>query len=516
MNYLPTIGLEIHVELKTASKMFCSCKNGLGLEREPNIHICPTCTGQPGTLPLPNRKAIESVIKAGLALNCDIAKISKFDRKNYFYPDLPKGYQISQYDQPICKNGYLEIEIQGEKKGEISKKKIGITRIHIEEDTGKSNHELAKGATLLDFNRAGVPLMELVSDPDITSAEEAGIFCRELQKIFRYLDISDADMEKGHMRCEANISVMDPDLEHIMENFGTKVEVKNLNSFKAVEKAILYEIKRQSELLDAGKKVISETLGWDDAKGVTYAQRTKEGAADYRYFPEPDIPPFEIDHQGRDPLKISLPAIRAQIPELPSAKTARFAEEYSMDRSDAAIIAEDKILSGWIEDMISELAEWHSSHRQANPAIPAWEDEKAKLVKMATGWYLSKVLKILEDKKISVNESKITAENFAQLITLLNIGKINSSAGQEILMAIAEEGGDPEEWIRRKNLGQVDNDAELSAMADRILLAFPVQVSDYKAGKKPLLQFLVGQVMKESKGKANPGKTATILEGKLK
>ncbi|MBI4215189.1 MAG: Asp-tRNA(Asn)/Glu-tRNA(Gln) amidotransferase subunit GatB [Parcubacteria group bacterium] len=506
MPYLPVIGLEIHCELKTESKMFCSCKNGLGLEKEPNINICPICAGHPGTLPVPNKKALEQVIKAGLALNCKIAQESKFDRKNYFYPDLPKGYQISQFDQPLCENGYLILS---------NKRKIKITRIHIEEDTGKLNHELNCAHSLVDLNRAGAPLMELVTNPDIRGAQEAKEFCQELQKILRYLDISDADMEKGQMRCEANISIMPIELEETFENFGTKVEVKNLNSFKSVERAIIYEIQRQSGLLDEGKKVTQETRGWDDGKQATYPQRTKETSADYRYFPEPDIPPLVIEHLKDDPQILSVPAIKRTLPELPAAKEQRFIEEYQMDAKDAEIITADKDLAEYMEGVISELKECrHNVHPKDDEK--KIETEQKKLVKMATGWFVSKLFKLLNDHQAPIKKCRVTPENFAELIIILYQQKINSNTAQMVLEDMFNTGSDPEHIIQEKNLAQTEDESEITRLADKILKESPQQVEQYKKGKKTVLQFLVGQVMKESKGKANPEITAKILSEKLK
>ena len=505
MAYIPIIGLEIHAELKTKSKMFCSCKNGMGEETQPNINICPICTGQPGTLPVPNKTALEYVIRAGLALNCDIAKLTKFDRKNYFYPDLPKGYQISQYDQPLCENGYIVLPTGN---------KIQITRIHIEEDTGKLNHEINPKYTFVDLNRSSLPLMELVTEPDIRTAEEAKLFCQELQKVFRYLEITDANMEKGQMRCEANISVLPDNVEQIMENFGTKVEVKNLNSFKAVERAILYEVDRQTRALENGEPILQETRGWDEGKQMTYAQRTKEGAADYRYFPEPDILPIEIEHEKEDANLLSVPHIKRTIPELPQQKLSRFLEEYSMDNDDATLIIEEKAFADYMEAMLSELEEWIHSHDQKENK-KTWETEKTKLVKMATGWFLSKLVKLLKEKEVTIENNKVTPENFAELIALLHLKRINSTAGQTVLEEMFTTGGDPEEIIKLKNLMQLDDDDQLSTIIDKVITDFPTQVQEYKSGKENVIQFLLGQVMKESKGKANPQSTIKMLKTKL-
>jgi len=341
MNYTPKIGLEIHVELKTHSKMFCSCKND-SQEKEPNVNICPICLGHPGTLPVINKEAVRKVIKTGIALNCKIAPWSFFERKNYFYPDLPKGYQISQYANPLCKEGFLIIP--------SNNKKIRIRRIHLEEDTAKLIHPEGQNYSLLDFNRAGIPLMELVTEPDMESAKEAKEFARELQLILRYLEVSDADMEKGQMRVEANVSLSQiPNLKS--QSLGTKVEIKNLNSFKAVERAIEYEIKRQKEILEGGGGVIQETRGWDEKKGVTFPQREKEEAHDYRYFPEPDLPPMEFN-------KDFILDVKNQLPELPFEKRERFQQEYNLSSKIIEILISNKDLSEYFEKTTSELFEW--------------------------------------------------------------------------------------------------------------------------------------------------------------
>ncbi|MBU3924953.1 Asp-tRNA(Asn)/Glu-tRNA(Gln) amidotransferase subunit GatB, partial [Patescibacteria group bacterium] len=397
MPYKPAIGLEIHVELKTNSKMFCGCANDAA-EKRPNFNICPICSGQPGTLPLANKKAIELTVKAALALNCKINKFSKFDRKNYFYPDLPKGYQISQYDEPFSKEGYLDIEISDE-KNELVKlqspndklqkisniqypisKRVRITRIHLEEDTGKLIHPDGADYSLVDLNRAGAPLMELVTEPDIASSGEAKQFCQNLQQIFRYLNISDADMEKGQMRCEVNISLSQKSPKDKptgqakvpegprtailrgrqangagkSQKLGTKVEIKNLNSFKAVEKSIEHEIIRQRKALEAGGKITQETRGWDENKEITFSQRAKEEAHDYRYFPEPDLPPIDFEKSGAADIE----AIRNQLPELPEAKRKRFAKEYKLPINDIGILVSDKKFSEYFEEAVSELDSW--------------------------------------------------------------------------------------------------------------------------------------------------------------
>lgn len=511
--YKATIGMEIHLELKTASKMFCDCKNGLGQEKEPNVNICPVCTAQPGTLPVPNRKAIEFVQLAGLALNCKLAKISKFDRKNYFYPDIPKGYQISQYDQPFCLNGYLDIQITNDPaspagRQETRNKKIGITRIHLEEDTGKLVHPVkslrdngaspkGEGYSLVDFNRAGVPLMELVTEPDIESGAEARIFCQNLQQICRYLGISDADMEKGHMRCEVNISLYKEGEEKLS---GTKVEVKNINSFRFVEKAIDYEIQRQTELLEKGEKIIQETRGFDSARNITVSQRKKESAHDYRYFPEPDIPPFNFSDSYIEELKL-------QLPELPEAKRKRMIEEYKLSAENADVIVGEKELADYFEETVSELDEKIESQE-----IKA---DREKCLKLSANYMANDLKKHFVQYGEGIEDIKITPENYAELIGIVAEGKINSSAAQAVLFEMYKTGGDPSQIIEEKGLSQMDDAEELEKIVDKIIEANQKSAEDYKNGKQNALQFLMGQVMKESQGKANPQMVIAMLKKKL-
>lgn len=494
--YIPVIGMEVHVELKTHSKMFCSCKNSLGHEKKPNIHICPVCTAQPGTLPVPNEKAIEAVQLAGLALNCELNLKSKFDRKNYFYPDIPKGYQISQFDQPLCGLGHMDIQATND-KGQMTSKTIGITRIHLEEDTGKLVHPEGADHTLVDFNRAGVPLMELVTEPDIENGEQARIFCTKLQQICRYFGISDADMEKGNMRCEVNLSLHKADEEKLS---GTKVEVKNINSFRFVEKAINYEIERQTELLENGEKIVQETRGWDSVKNVTVSQRKKESAHDYRYFPEPDIPPMEFSEQYVEELKLKLP-------ELPDAKEKRFAEEYSLNAQDISVLTAENDLAEYFERVIGEIKEKISSHE-----IEAGEE---KSIKLATNYLISEVRKHLAENNHDIRDIKITPENYAELIGIVADGKINSSAAQTVLKEMYHTGGDPSQIIEEKNLGQVNDTGELEKTVDAVLAANEQSVADFKAGKENALKFLMGQVMKQSGGKANPQVVMEMLKQKL-
>lgn len=494
--YNVTIGMEVHVELKTHSKMFCSCKNGQGKEKQPNIHICPVCTAQPGTLPVPNEEAVKFVQMAGLALNCDLNLKSKFDRKNYFYPDIPKGYQISQFDQPLCLNGHLDIQVESEKLK--VQKRIGITRIHLEEDTGKLIHPDDADYTLVDFNRAGVPLMELVTEPDIENGEQAREFCQKLQQICRYLGISDADMEKGHMRCEVNLSLYKDGEDRLS---GTKVEVKNINSFRFVEKAINYEIERQTEVLESGEKVIQETRGWDSVKNETVSQRKKESAHDYRYFPEPDIPPMEFTDEYIIKLK-------SELPELPDKKVERFVEEFGLPENDVLVLTAQKDLATYFENVVSELDEKISSHEISAP--------REKAYKLAVNYLLTEVKKHLVESQHDMRDLKISAENYAELVGIVADGKINSSAAQTVLKEMYHTGGDPSQIIEEKNLSQVSDSGQLEAVVESVLAQNQQSIDDYKAGKENAFKYLMGQVMKETKGKANPKMVSDILLNKLK
>ena len=490
------IGMEVHVESKTQSKMFCSCKNDLGLETIPNTNICPICTAQPGTLPVPNREALVKLARFGKALECSIADYTWFERKSYFYPDLPKGYQITQYERPLCYGGRLEIQTAERQKN------IRITRIHMEEDTGKLSHTAGTTKSLVDYNRAGIPLMELVTEPDIRTAEEARTFCEELQMILRYLDISDADMERGQMRCEVNISLRPKGTE----SFGTKVEIKNLNSFRAVENCITYEILRQTQVIQSGESVIQETRGWDDVKGKTFAQRKKENAHDYRYFIEPDIPPFETS-------EIQAEASQG-ISELPLAKRKRFMEEYGLTEQQVYALVREKAVAHYYEATLSELLEWY---RSKNPEIfePAIDSGYRKLRKLTTNYLLTELLRLFADKNISFETPSITAENYAEFITIVGSGEISSSAAQTVLAAMVETGGDPSEIIDSQGLRQVnDTDALLKVVQDVISQNSEV-VENYRGGNLNAIQFLVGQVMKQTKGSANPQIARQILEENL-
>ncbi len=507
MKYDTIIGLEIHAELKTKSKMFCSCNNdSAGLAA--NTAVCPICLGHPGTLPVPNIKAIDATILTGLALHGKINRSSKFDRKNYFYPDLPKGYQITQYDQPLVYEASLEVDGDN----------IQITRIHLEEDTGKSTHKKDSDYTLLDFNRAGTPLMEMVTEPVIASAEQAKKFCQAFQQVLRYLGVSDADMEQGEMRCEANVSVQKagsweykdglivPKKKSIFggtNELNPKVEVKNINSFRSVEKAINFEIKRQTEALEAGEKIVAETRGWDENKSQTVSQRVKETAADYRYFPEPDIPPLVIDDAW-------LERLTAELPEMPGAKRQRFISEYKLSPEMSDVLTSDKKLANWTEEVISELDAWI----EANGDDEARQERR--LAKAAANLISGPLLKHLNADNKNIADLKITPENFAELTCLIYQGKINSTTGQNILEKMYAKGGDPTDIMRDSGLEQIDDSATLDKAAQKVLDANPDQTAQYRAGKVNVIQFLLGKLMAETQGKANPKLAKEALEKALK
>lgn len=475
-SYKPTIGLEIHAELKTNSKMFCSCKNDPD-EKRANFNVCPICMGHPGTLPVINEEAVRKVLKTGMALNCEINKDSKFDRKNYFYPDLPKGYQISQYDMPFCKGGFLEID----------GKKIRITRIHLEEDTGRLLHSEGEKFSLVDYNRAGIPLMELVTEPDIETGEEARKFGQELQLILRYLGVSNADMEKGQMRVEVNISLSrDKDL-------GTKVEIKNLNSFKVVEKSIDFEIKRQEEVLEKGEKVIQETRGWHDKKEITFSQREKEEAHDYRYFPEPDLPELHFEKKFLDDIK-------AEIPELPSQKKNRLMAEYRIEEKPADLFTTNKDLGEYFEKVVSEF------DSNIKPK------ELESLIKTAINYITTDLQALVKAQEFIEDKFKITPENFAEFITMINKGDISSKIAKEVLKEMYKSGADPSHIIEDKGLVQITDEGEIEKAVKRVIEKNPKPVEDYKKGKETALQFLAGQVMVLTRGKANPQKVQELLK----
>lgn len=460
-----TIGLEIHAELKTKTKMFCDCLNDPD-EHHPNINICPICTGHPGTLPTLNKKAIESVIKAGLALGGKIIDKgrTKFDRKNYFYPDLPKGYQISQYDEPLVTGGKLL--------------GVHIRRIHLEEDTGTLVH--VKSASLVDYNRSGVPLMELVTEPDLTSAQQAVEFSKQLQLIFRYLEISDADMEKGQMRLEANISI----------SMGIKVEVKNINSFKSLEGAINYEYKRQKELLEKKKKIVQETRGWNESKQTTVSQRSKEEAHDYRYFSEPDLPPLTIN-------AFNIEQIKLDIPELPILKKERFIKEYKLSPEQADVLIQDRFSAKYFEEAASEL-------------------KNKNEVNLLYNYLTSDLWGLMRKNEMLIDDIKISPAHLAHLIDLLVSQEISSRIAKDVLIKMFQTGLDPHEVIKESGMQQISNSGHLKQLAEKIIKENPNAVGDYKKGKKTSIQFLIGKAMSELKGKANPQILRKTFEELLK
>ncbi len=496
MKYKPTIGLEIHIEINTASKMFCSCFNDSGAN-EPNKNICPVCSGQPGSLPVTNKKAIEKIIKTGLALGCDIPRFSKFDRKKYFYPDLPKGYQISQYDQPFCLNGYLK----------VGKRKIKLERIHLEEDAGKLVHPVESSKkndfeySLVDLNRAGAPLMELVTKPDIFSASEARKFLEELQLTLRYLEVSNADMEKGELRADANISLSLDDSKKL----GTKVEVKNLNSFRSIEKSINYEIERQTGVLEKGGTIIQETMGWEQDKEITFIQRSKEESDDYRYFPEPDIPLFDIEKST-----INIKEIKSTIKELPFERKERFKNEYNLPEKEINFLIYEKKLGDYYEEIISELDNWIKEIDIKNKVS---REEHLKLSKMTSNYLLSDLWGYL--KKYSDRKIPITAENFAEFISLIYKNKISSKIAKTVLKEMFETGKDPSAIIKEKDLTELSSESEIEEIIENVVFSNQKAVEDFKNGKEASFQFLVGQVMAKTKGKANPAIVGKILKEKL-
>ena len=502
MKYESVIGLEIHTELKTKTKMFCACKNDPD-EHHPNVNICPICTGQPGTLPVINKEAVNHVIKVGLALGMEISQITKWDRKNYFYPDLPKGYQISQFDEPICRG----------KLKEYADEKIAIRRIHLEEDTGRLIHFGHVGHSLVDFNRAGVPLMELVTEPFVGSGEKASAFAQELQLILRYLGVSDADMEKGQMRVEANLSLKPVGSKEL----GTKVEVKNLNSFKAARNAIDYEIKRQVELLGHSKKVVQETRGWNELKGETVSQRIKEESHDYRYFSEPDLPPLKIDFGLVEKLKTTLG-------ELPQDKRDRFKRQYGLTDSQINILVNDEKFAGFFENVVSEFLNWEkigldkdsllTKDVDAKPHLV--ENEKQTLINLTANYLLSDFLGFLNEASAEVDDIRISAEDFAEWIGLIHRGVITSRAAKEVLKEMWASGKDPSLVIKEKNLIQIKDIDVIRLIVSKVIAENPKAVEDYKKGKVASLQFLIGQVMRETRGKANPEILKKILKEKLK
>lgn len=477
--YEPVIGLEIHAQLKTASKAFCACPTTFGAK--PNVNTCPICLGHPGTLPVLNKHLVEYAVRMGLATHCSIRETSTFSRKNYYYADLPKGYQISQYEDPICYDGFVEIEMEDE-----STKRIGITRIHMEEDSGKSIHDLDID-TLVDLNRAGVPLIEIVSEPDIRSAREAYLYLQQLRQILIYLDICDGNMEEGSLRCDANISVRPVG----REQFGTKTEVKNLNSFRNVEKAIEYEIQRQIQVLEDGGTITQETMAWDAGTQATKVMRSKEMAHDYRYFPEPDLPPVVVDQGWHG-------ALADTLPELGLDKKRRFREQYSLPAYDAGILVDDVALAAYYEEAVSHLT-----------------DSTPETCKQVSNWMMTEVLRIMGDKKIGVREVGLSPLQLASLVQVVADGTISNKTAKDIFPDLLGSEKTAAQIVEEQGLQQVSDEGALRAIVDEVLAANPDNVQKYKDGKTKLLGFFVGQVLKATGGSANPGVAADLMREAL-
>ncbi len=481
--YETVIGVEVHAQLLTRSKMFCGCSNPT-LESPPNRHVDPVCLGMPGVLPVINREAVELTIMTGLALNCTIAAEAKFDRKNYHYPDLMKGYQISEYDLPICVNGWLEIEVDGETK------RVGITRVHLEEDTARLLHQtdLSTGEpySLVEVNRSGVPLIEIVSEPDIRSAEEARAYLQKLRQILRYIGASRANMEEGNMRCEPNVSIRPQG----SSEFGKKVELKNINSFKHAYDAIRFEERRQAELLDSGGKVTQETRGWREDTGQTVTQRSKEGAEDYRYFPEPDLPPLLISDDWRE-------SVRARMPELPDEKRRRFTEGYGLSEYDARVLSDSRARADFFESAV---------------ALGGGSAQRAKAV---ANWVNGDFARLLNASGTDTAESKVTPEGLSALIDMQEKGAISGKTAKDVFEQMFESGRAAAEIVEEQGLGQIESEGEVEAAAEEAIAANPKAAEDYRGGKEEAVKFLVGQVMKATRGRAKPEAVVAVLKEKL-
>jgi len=472
--YETVIGLEVHVELHTNSKIFCGCSTSFGAP--PNANTCPICLGHPGVLPVLNKRAVEYAIKAAMALNCEIATESKFDRKNYFYPDSPKAYQISQYDQPIGKNGWIDIEVDGKTK------RIGVTRLHLEEDAGKLTHLPAGVGSLVDFNRVGTPLIEIVSEPDIRSPEEARAYLEKLKAIMQYCEVSDVKMEEGSLRCDANISIR----PWGQEKFGTRAELKNMNSFRGVQRGLEYEEIRQAEILDSGGEVVQETRRWDEAQGKTLSMRGKEEAHDYRYFPDPDLVKLYISDEWKA-------SIRATIPELPDAKKARYAEQYGLSSYDADVITSSLPLARFFEESL----------------------EYTKDAKAVANWIMGDLLGYLNANNLELQDVKASGKGLGEMIGLIENGTISTKIAKTVFKTMLETGKPPKTIVEEQGLVQISDEGEIKAVVDRIVEANPQSVADFKAGKEKAVGFLVGQVMRETKGKANPGLVNKLILDRL-
>ena len=484
MKYEVVIGLEVHAQLLTQSKMFCSCSAAYQ-DAAPNTVVCPVCMGMPGVLPVINRKAVEHVIRTGLALNCEIAGYTKFDRKNYPYPDLMKGYQISQYDLPVASNGNMPIEVDG------SERIAGVTRVHLEEDVARLLHrteDYGEGYSLLDINRAGVPLMEIVGEPDLRSPEEARAYLTRLHSVLQYIGVSDANMEEGNFRCDANISVR-PEGE---TRLGTKVEIKNMNSFRSVFRALEFEAERQVSVLEGGGRIVQETRGWVETDAVTVSQRTKEGASDYRYFPEPDLPPLQISRDWVD-------EIQASLPELPHHRKARFVEELELPDYDATLLTSDQAIADYFEDVL-----------EAGPSPTT-----APFTKATSNWMLGEMARLLNQGGEHISEVRVEPKQLAELQLMVDDGTLSSTMAKSVFEKMYETGDDPKDIAEAEGLSQIsDTDAVLAAVQQAIA-DNPGPVQEYLGGKQQVMGFIIGQVMKATRGKANPRVASQIVRERL-
>ena len=477
MSFETVIGLEVHSELKTASKIFCGCSTKFGSEQ--NTNVCPVCLGLPGVLPVINEKVVEFAVRAGLALNCRILPFSKFDRKNYYYPDLPKNFQTSQYDLPIALDGYLDIEVGGETK------RIGITRVHMEEDAGKLVHSGTisnSDYALVDYNRTGVPLIEIVSEPDLRSPEEAKAYLEKIKAILEYLDVSDCKMEEGSLRCDANISLR----PNGQQELGTKSEIKNLNSFRAVQKGLEYEVARQTEVLEEGGRIIQETRSWDDARGVTVSLRSKEQAHDYRYFPEPDLVPIMVEDSWVEHIRVTLP-------ELPEARKQRLIDSCGLPAYDAGVITASKAMADYYDATVAQGAE----------------------AKAAANWLMSEVSRMLNAEGRDICGCPVSPTGLAELIALINKGTISGKIAKTVFEEMWNSGKDAATIVKEKGLVQISDEGEIVAIVKAVIAAHPQSVADYQAGKEKAIGFLVGQIMKQTKGRANPELVNRLLKENL-
>ncbi len=474
MQYEAVIGLEIHAQLLTNTKIFCGCEVKFG--SEPNTHTCPVCTGMPGVLPVLNKKAVEYVIKTGLALNCNISSVSRFARKNYFYPDLPKGYQISQFELPLCEGGHVDIDVDGETK------RVTLNRIHLEEDAGKNIHENSSDRSSVDLNRAGTPLMEIVSEPDIRSAAEASAFMRKLRAVVRCIGVGDGNMEQGSLRCDANISVRPVGQEEL----GVKAEIKNMNSFRFIEKAIDYEIKRQIKLARDGERIIQETRLWDADRGVTESMRSKEGSHDYRYFPDPDLVPIEVANSWID-------GIRSSIPELPDPMRVRFISDYKLPEEDAALLTSERSTADWFEETVK---------LGGDP-------------KTVSNWMMGELAKLLNDENKDIDECLIKPGGLVALLALIDKGTISGKIAKTVFADMYKTGKDASVIVEEKGLVQISDTGEIESIVDDIISKSPNEAERFKGGDQKLMGFFVGQVMKATKGKANPKIVNELIRKKL-